>query len=109
MKYTARHVHKFLEQGRIDPDLWARHFPTVLPSRVPECTECVDFRDSSCPGGKNPVDCFLAIGEESQPADDSTESALPSGKVKGRFRWKGTGARGSIPAGANKAFDQSKE
>jgi len=109
MKYTARHVRRFLEQGRIDPGLWAGHFPTVLPSRVPTCSDCEDFRNASCRGGKDPVDCFLEIGPVSQQDEDDPESAHSPGKVKERFRWKGTGARDAMPAGANKSFDQSKE
>ena len=27
MKYTARHIQRFLETGRIDATLWKNHFP----------------------------------------------------------------------------------
>ena len=109
MKYTARHVQKFLEQGRISPELWFRHFPTLLPSRVPTCNDCEDFKNSSCKGGKDPVDCFLSIDPESIAKELESDEGAGDGKVKERFRWKGTGAQSHIPAGANKSFDQSKE
>ena len=64
MKYTARHVRRFLEDGRIDPSLWKNHFKTLLPSKVPTCEECSEFLDRTCPGGKDPVECFLAKGPE---------------------------------------------
>ena len=103
MKYTARHVRKFIDQGKIDPDLWMKHFPTVLPTRVPACSDCEDFKTHHCDGGKDPVDCFLAIGLESgsEPAH--------TGKAKERYRWNGAGRNEHAPANANKAFDQSKE
>jgi hypothetical protein len=60
MKYTARHIQRFLETGKIDAALWKNHFPTLLPSTVPTCEDCSEFKDTTCAGGKDPVDCFLA-------------------------------------------------
>jgi len=59
MKYTARHIRRFLEEGRIDPKLWKNHFPSLLPTKVPACEECSEFLDRTCPGGRDPVECFL--------------------------------------------------
>jgi hypothetical protein len=105
MKYTARHVKKFMEQGEIDPDLWMKHFPAVLPSRVPACSDCEDYKAGCCAGGKEPVECFLAIGIRAE--EGARQGA--SGRKNARFRWSGTGKDGSVPANANKVFDQSKE
>ncbi len=71
MKYTARHIRRFLEEGRIDPFLWKNHFPSLLPSKVPTCEECSEFLDRTCAGGKNPVECFLAKVPEPQPGTDA--------------------------------------
>ncbi len=60
MKYTARHIQRFLEQGRIDPTLWKNHFPSLLPTQVPTCEDCEEFKARTCPGGRDPVDCFLS-------------------------------------------------
>jgi len=72
MKYTARHVRKFIEQGKIDSQLWKMHFPSLLESRVPTCDECDDFKSNLCTGGKDPVECFLAIEPctDQQPDDE---------------------------------------
>ncbi len=51
MKYTARHIQRFLETGKIDPTLWKNHFPTLLPSKVPTCEECSEFLEKTCAGG----------------------------------------------------------
>jgi hypothetical protein len=60
MKYTARHIQRFLETGKIDATLWKNHFPSLLPSTVPACGDCTAFGDKTCEGGTDPVDCFLA-------------------------------------------------
>ena len=60
MKYTARHIQRFLESGKIDATLWKNHFPSLLPTLVPTCEECSEFTDTTCAGGKDPVECFLA-------------------------------------------------
>ncbi len=108
MKYTARHVRKFLEQGKIDPELWKVHFPSLLESRVPICEECDDFKSNLCAGGKDPVECFLAIEacSEEKTGDDSGK---PVGKAKSKkYQWASKGKDNIIPSGANKAYDQSK-
>jgi hypothetical protein len=102
MKYTARHIRKFLDQGRIDPDLWKIHFPSLLESCVPECTDCSDFKADLCQGGKDPVDCFLGI----QCGKETGTSEKPgSRRLK---QWEGTESGGKRLKGANKVFDQSK-
>jgi hypothetical protein len=106
MKYTSRHVKKFLDEGKIDPELWKIHFPHLLPSHVPECSECEDKKNNLCQGGKNPVDCFLGIYAEE-------EAAIAAGrkvrKEKSREFFPETkGKKAKVPAGANIAFDQSK-
>ena len=72
MKYTARHVRKFLSEGKIDATLWTAHFPLVLVSHVPTCNDCEDYKTKACEGGKNPVDCFLAIQPDIKPVFCST-------------------------------------
>src|SRR5208337_685163 len=69
MKYTARHIQRFLEQGRIDPTLWKNHFPSLLPTQVPTCEECGEFQDRTCTGGRDPVECFLAKKQELEPGE----------------------------------------
>lgn len=71
MRYTARHIQRFLEQGKIDPTLWKNHFPTLLPSQVPTCEECSEFKDRTCAGGKDPVECFLAKRPEAEPGEET--------------------------------------
>ncbi len=108
MKYTARHVRKFLEQGKIDSELWKIHFPSLLESRVPTCEECDDFKSNLCTGGKDPVECFLAIEPctDQQPNDETKKQA---GKDKSKkYQWNSKGKEKIIPSGANKAYDQSK-
>lgn len=108
MKYTARHVRKFLEQGKIDSRLWKLHFPSLLESRVPTCEECDDFKSNLCTGGKDPVECFLAIVPctDQEPGED-TGKAAGKGKSK-KYQWNSKGKDNLVPSGANKAYDQSK-
>lgn len=108
MKYTARHVRKFLEQGKINHQLWKMHFPSLLESRVPTCEECDDFKSNLCTGGKDPVECFLAIelSSDQQPGDETGKS-VGKGKSK-KYQWASKGKDNTIPSGANKAYDQSK-
>jgi hypothetical protein len=102
MKYTARHIRKFLDQGKIDPDLWKIHFPSLLGSCVPECTDCTDFKANLCQGGKDPVDCFIGI----QCEKETGKTGKPgSHRLK---QWEGTETGGKRLKGANKVFDQSK-
>ncbi len=102
MKYTARHIRRFLEEGRIDPALWKAHFPSLLPSRVPTCEECSEFLDKTCPGGKDPVECFLA--KKPEPGDATEEEH----RKKKRDPMLGLGVRGPEVHGTAKPPDQSK-
>jgi hypothetical protein len=110
MKYTARHVRRFLEQGKIDPALWMKHFPSVLDTRVPACRDCEDHKNKTCEGGKNPVDCFLSLKPKPEP-DQMTETPVSDNKrIKKpkQYRWTARD-RGKITAhGANKTYDQSR-
>ncbi|HVP96199.1 hypothetical protein [Methanoregula sp.] len=109
MKYTPRHVKKFFEEGKIDPELWKIHFPHLLPSHVPECSECEDKKNDLCQGGKNPVDCFLGIYAEEEAKKAADDAGHKSRKEKVRkFFPDAKGKRAKTPAGANITFDQSK-
>ncbi len=103
MKYTARHIRRFLEQGRIDPALWKKCFPSLLPTQVPACEECTEFLDRSCAGGRDPVDCFLAKA----PADADKKPGEGQKKKK-RDPMLGLGAKGPQVHGTAKPKDQSK-
>jgi hypothetical protein len=59
-KYTIAQLEGFLTSGQIDPFLWMMHFPDTLDRKIPTCEDCVDFQDRSCPGGRDPIDCFLS-------------------------------------------------
>jgi hypothetical protein len=100
MKYTARHIQRFLEQGRIDPALWKNHFPSLLPTQVPACEECAEFKDRTCAGGRDPVECFLAKKPEAEPGEEH--------KKKKRDPMLGLGAKGTGVHGTAKPRDQSK-
>ncbi|MGD0081109.1 MAG: hypothetical protein ABSB80_10765 [Methanoregula sp.] len=108
MKYTARHIQRFLETGKIDPALWKNHFPSLLPSQVPTCSDCEDYKDKTCIGDRNPVDCFLSV----QPGPEEPGDQVPRSdgkRKKHRDPMLGLGARReSMPGGANKTRDQSK-
>ena len=104
MKYTARHIQRFLEQGKIDPTLWTNHFPSLLPSQVPTCKECEDFKNKDCKGDRDPVECFLSM----KPEDELSAGEKPARK-KSKDPMLGIGSRRKIiPGGANKTYDQSK-
>jgi len=108
MKYTPRHIKKFLEEGKIDADLWKIHFPHWLPSHVPDCGECEDRKNDLCQGGKNPVDCFLGVHAEEE-AKKNEEDARKGHKEKSRTFFPDVKARKrKVPSGANITFDQSK-
>ncbi len=100
MKYTARHIQRFLEAGKIDATLWKNHFPSLLPTQVPTCEECGEFKDQTCAGGRDPVECFL----------DKVPAAEPAGehKKKKRDPMLGLGAKGRGVHGTAKPKDQSK-
>lgn len=109
MKYTTRHVRKFQSEGKIDASLWTEHFSQALVSHVPTCNDCKDYKTKSCEGGKDPVDCFLAIKlVTDKPSgagmDDENQT------IKDRKYYKSS--RGNIksnPTGIQKGFDQSKK
>jgi len=100
MKYTARHIQRFLETGKIDATLWKNHFPSILPSHVPVCEECSECKERTCAGGRDPVDCFLAKTPEPE------KSGSP--KQKKRDPMLGLGAKGTSAHGTAKPRDQSK-
>ncbi|MBP1929986.1 hypothetical protein J2741_002582 [Methanolinea mesophila] len=100
MHYTARHIQRFLEQGKIDPELWKDHFPALLPTQVPVCEECTEFRERTCPGGKDPVECFLAKKPDVEPGDVR--------KKKKHDPMLGLGAKGPSVRGTARPRDQSK-
>jgi len=99
MKYTARHIQRFLETGRIDPVLWKNHFPSLLPTQVPCCEECVEFKERTCAGGRDPVECFLGKAPTTEPAQ---------GHRKKRDPMLGLGSKGQKFHGTAKPKDQSK-
>lgn len=100
MKYTARHIRRFLEEGKIDATLWKNHFPALLPTQVPACEECSEFREKTCAGGRDPVACFLAKKPESHESEDA--------KKKRRDPMLGLGAKGPKAHGTALPRDQSK-
>jgi hypothetical protein len=100
MKYTARHIRRFLDEGKIDATLWKNHFPTLLPSKVPTCEECSEFLDRTCAGGRDPVDCFLVKLLAAEPVEGQ--------KQKKRDPMLGLGAKGPDLHGTAKPRDQSK-
>ncbi|NMB78441.1 MAG: hypothetical protein GYA23_05035 [Methanomicrobiales archaeon] len=99
MKYTARHIQRFLGQGKIDPTLWKTHFPALLPTQVPVCEECSEFKERTCPGGKDPVECFLAKKPDGEEGGQ---------KKKKRDQMLGLGAKGPKAHGTALPRDQSK-
>jgi hypothetical protein len=100
MKYTARHIQRFLEQEKIDPVLWKKNFPSLLSTQVPACEDCGEFKDKTCPGGKEPVACFLA---KKPAAEVGAEQ-----KKKKRDPMLGLGARGPGITKTALPRDQSK-
>ena len=108
MKYTVRHVKRFLEQGKIDPKLWTEHFPTLLETRVPECRDCEDYKKKLCEGGKDPVDCFLSIKPEPDSVPDTSAGDEPEKKKPKPPKWNRKAHEKSKPPVANKTYDQSK-
>lgn len=100
MTYTARHIRRFLEQGRIDATLWKNHFPSLLPTQVPACSDCTEFLEKTCAGGRDPVECFLAKAPEAQ--------AGAGQKKKKRDPMLGLGAKEPALHGTAKPPDQSK-
>jgi len=108
MKYTARHVRKFLSEGKIDADLWTAHFPRVLVSHVPACTDCEDCKTKACDGGKNPVDCFLSIQPDTNQCSASHGDSLTKTEKNRNYYRSSRGTIKSHPTGIQKGYDQSK-
>jgi len=100
MKYTARHIQRFLETGKIDATLWKNHFPSLLPTLVPTCGECSEFRDKTCAGGRDPVECFLAKVPAAEQGDKPRQ--------KKRDPMLGLGAKRPGLHGTAMPKDQSK-
>jgi hypothetical protein len=100
MKYTARHIQRFLHEGKIDPSLWKNHFPALLPTQVPACEECSAFRERTCAGGRAPVECFL---DKTPAAPADIEH-----KKKNRDPVLGLGAKGPRVNKTAPPRDQSK-
>jgi hypothetical protein len=103
MKYTARHIQRFLEQGKIDPTIWTNHFPSLLPTQVPVCEDCEDFKQKTCKGDRDPVECFLSVKPGAEQSSEKQQ------RKKSKDPMLGIGSRRKIiPGGANKTYDQSK-
>jgi len=100
MKYTARHIQRFLETGRIDATLWKNHFPTLLPTQVPTCDDCGELKERTCAGGRDPVECFLAKAPAAEPGGEHRQ--------KKRDPMLGLGAQGLKVRKTPKPKDQSK-
>lgn len=100
MKYTARHIRRFLEEGKIDAALWKNHFPLLLPTQVPVCEDCSEFLDRTCPGGRDPVECFLA----KKPAEEVQQNP----KKRQRDPALGVGPKGHKARNTAPPRDQSK-
>jgi hypothetical protein len=100
MKYTARHIQRFLQAGKIDAALWKNHFPSLLPTQVPGCEECSEFAERTCAGGRDPVECFLAKGVAGETEGEQ--------KPKKRDPMLGLGVKGPKVHGTAKPKDQSK-
>lgn len=66
-EYTLADLNVFLGTGRIDPLLWLAYFPDTLDLKIPSCEDCLAFREESCPGLTNPVDCFLLKSSRVRP------------------------------------------
>jgi hypothetical protein len=101
MKYTARHIQRFLEQGKIDPVLWKHHFPSLLPTQVPVCGDCEEYKEKTCPGGRDPVQCFLDKVPAVSPDDGEP-------RKKKRDPMLGLGVKGPGARGTALPRDQSK-
>jgi hypothetical protein len=108
MKYTVRHVRRFMEQGKIDPELWTKRFPHVLDTRVPACHDCEDYKQKLCEGQKNPVDCFLSL----KPGPDEAQETPAADDLKRKktkpLQWSRKAQKKSMPPLADKTYDQSK-
>jgi hypothetical protein len=108
MKYTARHIRKFINEGKIDAELWTAHFSQVLVSDVPTCNDCGDYKAKTCEGGKNPVECFLAIIPDSRRSSGNDGDEIPIENERKYYR----SSRGNVkshPTGIQKGYDQSKK
>lgn len=64
------------------------------------CEECSEFKERVCPGGKDPVECFLAKKPDGEPGEHQ--------KKKKRDPMLGLGARELSVRGTALPRDQSK-
>jgi hypothetical protein len=108
MKYTVRHVRKFLGEGKIDAALWTSHFPLVLVSHVPTCNNCKDYKTKTCEGSKNPVDCFLAIQSNTDNCSAAPSDTTNLTEKNRKYYRSSRGNVKSHPTGIQKGYDQSK-
>jgi len=108
MKYTARHVQRFFDQGKIDPDLWKKHFPSTLETKVPACSECEEHKNKCCEGGMDPVDCLLAKTTTEDQISGCSASERSAKRKSDANQWNEKARGKKVPPGANKSFDQSK-
>ena len=101
MKYTIRHVKKFLEQGTIDPVLWTEHFPTLIDTRVPGCRDCEDYKKKTLRGRQKSGRLFSFHKTQTRPGarglrpvmnPKGKNQNLPTGAAKfmtdARLRWQ---------------------
>ncbi|OPY36442.1 MAG: hypothetical protein A4E35_01981 [Methanoregula sp. PtaU1.Bin051] len=103
MKYTARHIRRFLDEGLIDATLWKNHFPSLLPTQVPSCEDCTELKERTCAGGRDLVECFLGKA----PAGAGNKSSAGQKKKK-HDPLLGLGAMKPQSRGTAKPPDQSK-
>jgi hypothetical protein len=67
---------------------------------VPTCDDCTEFRDRTCAGAREPVECFLSKAHEINPAEKQ--------KQKKRDPMLGLGVKGPVLRGTAQPKDQSK-
>lgn len=59
MHFSRENIRTLLESGDINKEAWEQLFSGVFPARVPECTDCLYFRNGNCATPSSPADCFL--------------------------------------------------
>jgi hypothetical protein len=67
---------------------------------VPACDDCGEFKDRTCAGGRDPVECFLAKAPAAEPGGEHRQ--------KKRDPMLGLGAQGLKVRKTPKPKDQSK-
>lgn len=53
-----KELRVLLDRGEIDPALWMEHFSETLDNETPTCSDCADYNDGLCSGGKEPLHCL---------------------------------------------------